>query len=224
MRKVTEYDTLGNIRSISYNNALHQMDSIAKYFDEQGRLIATACYKNGKRNGESRWYYPDGQLEQSVSFIDNQRTGNHNFYNNGKLRQISFFKIINGQSFLNAALAYDKNDSIITEESHYAEIYTEQDTIRYGDCVDYEIGWICEKDVYVRALTGNIDANFTIRDSSTLKQVNLDAINCYTPVHYGLDTLRIIFEYKQHKVIDGHKQEYRGKTCLDHVFYVIPSG
>lgn len=221
MRKVTEYDMSGNIIAIFYENEFSQIDSISKYFDEYGHLTSMVFIKNGMRNGESRWYYPNGQIEQSVLFVNDQRTGEHCFYNeDGRLRRSEFYKIINGQSFLNAALTYDENDNIMNLESHYAEIFMDLDTICYGNSIEYEIGWVCDNETYVRALTGNIDHNFNVCDSSSLKQVNLGLPNYYLPTQTGSDTLRIIFEYKKHQVINGVEKEYRGKTYLDKIFYV----
>ena len=196
-QKVTEYDTLGNIISITFDNLDHQLDSIGHYYYADGNLKATINFKNGQKNGEAKWYYPNGQLKEYTCFINDQTIGEHEFYDiDGSLSKVYFFKIRNGMSEINGELIY-KNEIIEKNESRYAEIVTKCDTINSGNFAEYKIGWICGNGAYVRALTGNIDHNFNVVDSSSLKPVNLDGAvsKVEAALFYGQIFLSILFIY-----------------------------
>ena len=213
--KVTEYDTLGNIKSISFENIERQMDGLARYFDENGHLIATMNFANGKKNGDSKWYYQNGQIKMSNFYVDDQRIDEQYYYNeDGSLKQISFYRIINGREHQNGILVYDEQSNIITPKSIYAEIASIADTI-YTEYAEYHIDWVCSEDVYVRAFTGKYDKNFNLLDSSTKKTVDLDCVNVFLPKS-EVDTLRVVFEFKEEK----NGKIYGNTYYLDHVFYV----
>jgi hypothetical protein len=216
--RVTEYDTLGNVISITFNNTEQRLDSIGYYYDKEGNLKATINFANGQRTGEAKWYYPNGQLKESAYLINDQEAGEHEFYDkDGRLLKVYFYKIINHMSKLNGILIYDNENNINSQKSQYAEIVADQDTINYESCAEYKIEWVCSDNTYVRALTGNIDHNFNVIDSSSLKQVDLDNKNKFYPfVNLKTDTLRVIFELKEIK----DEKVYMGRFFLDKFFHI----
>jgi hypothetical protein len=214
-QKVTEYDTKGNVISITFDNLNHQIDSIGRYYYDNGNLKAIINFINGQKEGEAKWYYPSGQLKETAYFINDQISDEHDFYNeDGYLVRTAFYKIVNHLSRLNGILVYDKDESVIHQESEYAEIIAEPDTLCIDGYVEYKIGWVCSTDTYVRALTGNIDHNFNVTDSSSLRLVDLDNINKFY-LSEKEDTLRVIFEVKQEK----NGRVYMERFYLDKVFH-----
>ena len=58
-----------------------------------GKLEEIGNYKNGKKEGETRWYYENGKLEQIGNFKNGKLEGEWKAYhNNGKLKEIKNYK------------------------------------------------------------------------------------------------------------------------------------
>lgn len=52
-----------------------------------GKISATVEWKNGKKNGISKWYYPNGQLEKTMTFKNGKRSGAYKtYYKNGRIK------------------------------------------------------------------------------------------------------------------------------------------
>ena len=61
-----------------------------KSFDEEGNVIETAIYKNGKLNGDRNFYFKNGKLELSEHYVEDVITGPYvSYYISGQV-EISF--------------------------------------------------------------------------------------------------------------------------------------
>ena len=75
-----------------YQNEKLYTGSCAYYDDNNGEMISSHEYNNGKFHGKWKFYYPNGQLETSGRFNNGLRIGKWNYYyENGKKSQLSFY-------------------------------------------------------------------------------------------------------------------------------------
>jgi hypothetical protein len=140
----------------------------------------------------------------------------------GRMQKVHYYVIVNNQSRLNGVMFYDVDNvgnypyNIDYPKSMYAEIFANRDTVDYGSFAEYEVAWWCSDVHYVKAVTGNIDHNFNVVDSSSLKPINLNSKSRFYPSNMKTDTLRIIFRFRH--VIDG--EHFAFLSYLEKVFTV----
>ena len=106
--------------------------------------------------------------------------------------------------------------NVILEKTRWAQIEADRDTIDYGGFAEYYFNWLSNEPVI--AYTGNIDHNFNVIDSTSLKTVDLDNKNRFYPSHLKTDTLRVIFKFVKR---ENRKFIITHETFLEEVFTVI---
>ena len=216
-----------------------------EYF-ENGNVMSKAMWKNGKLNGEAVDYFENGNIKITGMFIDGKQYGKFfEYFENGGKKTRSYFInnnlmftefydeegrvekehhyiTINDRLTLNGQVIYDMDnaenypDNVNFEETWHARIFADRDTVEYGSFVEYEVDWMCEEGTYVLAFTGNIDHNFNLIDSASMKQVDLENKNRFYPTNFKSDTLRVIFRFRK----DG---EVAIRSHLEEVFVVNPA-
>ena len=85
------YHNNGNVEIIgNYKNG--KQEGEWKYYRENGKLEGIGNYKNGKREGEWKFYRENGKLEQIENFKNGKEEGEWKVYHeNGKLEKINHF-------------------------------------------------------------------------------------------------------------------------------------
>ncbi len=79
---------------IMYKNGLK--DGLSKWFDMMGNLIAEYNYRNGNLEGEQKAFYPDGKLRSSDMYVNNLSQGNSvEYYENGNVKVMGQY--VNGE-------------------------------------------------------------------------------------------------------------------------------
>jgi antitoxin component YwqK of YwqJK toxin-antitoxin module len=64
-----------------------------KEFDYNGKLYSSTEYKNGKKHGAQKYYYPDGNISSLELFVNGTINGHaRSFYNNGKIKEEMYFE------------------------------------------------------------------------------------------------------------------------------------
>jgi len=219
--KSNEYFPNGAIKATSNWVAGVQDGHRIDYF-ETGSIEQTSMWKDGKLEGECVVYFENGGIKEITYNIEGQ-PWRHEFYDeDSRLQEIYDFAIINGVHRLNGHIVYDTDNdinhpyNINSQKSKYSLILADRDTIDYGGFVEYEVQWVCSDGYYVGALTGNIDRNFNVVDSASLKNVDLGNKNRFYPSQMKTDTLRVIFEF----MIKEDEQFITNRAFLDKVFTV----
>jgi len=200
------------------------------FYFPNGNIWMTCNLINGVINGESIEYFENGSMKVKSNFVNGQAIRSEFYDENGRLEQIDFFKIINKQPRLNGIIVYDVENAcnfpynVNLQETMYAEIFADSDTVVYGSFVEYEVKWMCSEEHWVGAIKNNstffIDYNFNQSGSSTFasKDVDLDNKNKFYPSNKTTDTLRVIFGFS--RVEEGNVIEDL-ETYLEKVFTVI---
>ena len=127
----------------------------------------------------------------------------------GRLQEEYHYITINNQSRLNGKLIYDTNSTcdfphnVDLNETLYAEIFADNDTVDYGSFVEYRVRWLCSEEHWVGGIKNNstffIDRNFNQSGHSTFasKNVDVENKNKFYPSNKQSDTLRIIFGFSR---------------------------
>jgi hypothetical protein len=219
--KCYEYFPNSTIMGISSWVAGVQDGEAISYF-ENGSIKQTSMWKEGMANGECIDYFENGSIKIRGYIVNNQQMEVEFYDEDSRLQKINYYIIVNRQSRLNGAVVYDVDNAvnypynIDYTKSMYAEIFADRDTIDCGNFAEYEVQWMCSNDHYVGAITGNIDQDFNIIDSSSLKRVDLDNKNRFYPSNPKLDTLRVIFQFKE--IRDG--EHFAFQSYLEKVFTI----
>ena len=193
-----------------------------EYF-ECGKIKETSMWENGKLNGEHVIYFENGGIKVRSFYINDNRTEVQFYDDENRLLEVYYFMNVNHESILNAAVFYDNDNerdypnNINLDKTVYAEIFSYQDTIEYGGFAEYELNWICGKGYYVGAVTGNIDHNFNVVDTTSLIELDFNSKNKFYPSNMETDTLRVIFEFM--KIEKGERHIFT--TYLEKVFKII---
>jgi len=196
--KCFEYYSDGTIKATSTWVSGVQNGESMEYF-ENGKVKSTGMWKDNKMDGEIVWYYENGGIRSKMYFIKGQGHGHELYDEAGNLKEIRGYVYINGEPWLNRWAFFDTDSAciyprnVIFEKSRWAQIDADRDTIDYGGFAEYELSWVSDEPVI--AYTGNIDHNFNVIDSTSLKTVDLDNKNRFYPSHLKTDTLRIIFKF-----------------------------
>lgn len=86
---------------------------VLQNINEKGILESEAEYKDGKMNGFSKLYYPNGKLQSEATFKDNVQVGvQKDYYESGKLKAEVPYK--NGKVD-GVAKAYDETGKVIEQ-------------------------------------------------------------------------------------------------------------
>ena len=79
------------IEGLVYKNDKLYTGKCAFYDDNNGGMISSHQFNNGKFHGKWRFYYPNGQLQTVGKFDNGLRIGKWNYYHeNGKKSQTSY--------------------------------------------------------------------------------------------------------------------------------------
>ena len=123
------------IDGLVYKNDKLYTGKCAFYDDNNGGMISSHEFNNGKFHGKWRFYYPSGQLETVGKFDNGLRIGTWNYYHeNGKKSQVA--RYINGKKH-GVWEVYDENGDLIVEQD-WVEGIVVTDTTRL-DNIDQDI-------------------------------------------------------------------------------------
>jgi antitoxin component YwqK of YwqJK toxin-antitoxin module len=147
-------------------------DSTWNFYDEQSKLISSEQYKNGKKEGSSKVYFPNGNLSEEINYVDDKKNGfNKKLYDSGqlKLQQIYKMGLLEGLSTTyypnktEAAKGYYKNGN-----KNHVWIYKKQD----GSIDSKEYWWegIEVKEVDYQKLKASTTDNKEIVESENKTQ------------------------------------------------------
>ena len=77
---------------VDKNNPDIKIGVYNKYYDD-GKILESAIYKDGKINGERTLYYPNGKIMQKENYVDNKYEGKLTVYfEDGSLQQEGIYK------------------------------------------------------------------------------------------------------------------------------------
>jgi len=106
--------TIGSTDGLVYKNEKLYTGKCAFYDDNNGGMISSHEFSNGKFNGKWKFFYPNGQLETKGNFDNGLRIGVWNYYHeNGKKSQVSTY--LNGEKH-GVWKVYDENGNL--KEKH----------------------------------------------------------------------------------------------------------
>jgi len=213
--KVTQYDTSGNIISITFENKKGERDSIATYFYPNGVKKQIVPFVNGKYFGLLTSYYPNGHIKETVNFKDGEMEGKLKiYYPSGKLKKILFYKRINNKTVLNWLVVFNKKEEIVSDSSYYADITLSKDTINTTEFLMVSFD-ICKPAGFGSVVYADFDKDFNIKDSSSIRFIKeVDKPYKIKPNKKGNDTLRMQF-----KIYDS-KTKMFFPIYLEKPFYV----
>ncbi len=78
--------------TVDKNNPELKLGAYFKYYDN-GKILETSFFKNGKLNGERKLYYESGKIMQTENYVDNKFEGAFKaFYEDGSLQQEGSYK------------------------------------------------------------------------------------------------------------------------------------
>ena len=121
------------IDGLVYKNEKLYTGKCAFYDDNNGGMISSHEFSNGKFHGKWKFYYPNGQLETVGKFDNGLRIGVWNYYHeNGKKSQVSTY--LNGVKH-GVWKVYDDNGNL-TVEQEWSEGVSVIDTNRLKN--DYQ--------------------------------------------------------------------------------------
>ena len=222
--KCYEYYPSGAVNVVS-NWVAGVLEGERTYYFETGSVESTGIFKAGERDGELVLYYESGGIKTKMFFIKGRGKGLESFDEAGNLQEISEFIYLNDKPKLNRKVVYDTDSAHIYprnlnfEETNWAQIEADRDTIDYGGFAEYELYWL--SDNYVLAHTGNIDHSFNVVDSTSLKAVDWNNPNRFYPNHLNSDTLRIIVEFLKFEDGKNYGEALVFPTYLEKIFTVI---
>lgn len=106
-----EYDSF--IVEYDENNHEHLFTGIIYDCYENGNLSSYCIVKNGIKNGDLVYFYPNGQVKAIRQIVDNAAEGiQKEFYENGALKRVENRVLGRLESFIN----YDEYGKIIEEK------------------------------------------------------------------------------------------------------------
>jgi antitoxin component YwqK of YwqJK toxin-antitoxin module len=115
------------IDGLVYKNDKLYTGKCAFYDDNNGGMISSHEFNNGKFHGKWKFYYPSGQLQTVGKFDNGLRIGTWNYYHeNGKKSQVS--RYLKGKKH-GAWKVYDE-DGGLTLEQEWSEGVAVIDTTR----------------------------------------------------------------------------------------------
>jgi len=218
--KCFEYYPSGTVTRVSNWVAGDQEGETIEYF-VNGSIKSTVMW-NGKTDGECVDYFENGNIKQRA-YVTNGQPSKVEFYDeNGRMQKVNYYILINQKSRLNGVVVLDVDNAenypynVNFQKTSFAKIFAEHDTIDYGSFAEYEAQWMCNEDYYISAITGKIDHNFNVVDSSSLKSVDLDNKNRFYPSNFKSDTLRVLFLFEEIK--DG--EHFGFESYLEKVFTI----
>ena len=95
--------------------------------DEEGRLLSSVDYKNGRLNGKAVFYYPSGCIEYLAEFVDEKPLSITLYYTNGNIYQKRYIDQNNNEIleeyYLNGEKAKEyisKNEAILWNNIYYS--------------------------------------------------------------------------------------------------------
>ena len=99
------------------------LNGVSLKYNENGILISELYYKNGKKNGIVKQYFPDGSLFMSGQYAEDQYDGNWEYFDEEGFK-VGEGHFVNGQGML---IAYG-NDGSISKKMYYTNslIYKEE--------------------------------------------------------------------------------------------------
>ncbi len=219
--KTIEHYRNGLVSSITFENVKGNLDGKCSYFDKNGNIESSVVYKDGISDGIAKWFYPNGKIMEEVYIINKERVGPHIYYDlSGNIVRKNFYILINNKSFFNGYLVYNKFGNIIPDSSMYVFLKTDKDTVNINDTITYWFNQYLSKGIQVKAIIGNIDKNFNIVDSTTIKYVNPNLKNKFSPTKVGNDTIRIIYELKKETANNTIDKIYKGRILLEKILNV----
>ncbi len=81
----TTYSQKGEVIQVDNYSEVGLLDGVSTVYDAQGRVFETTEWKNGKREGSHKQYFPNGQLQSEVNYANGLREGDFvTYFDDGK--------------------------------------------------------------------------------------------------------------------------------------------
>lgn len=144
-----------------------------KDFYEDGKLKTVTSYKNGKLDGNSINYHPNGIIKEEGKYLSGKAHGAFKCYDSlGRLSKISYYEIVKGRTVLNQIIFFDlETGKIIKDKSNYIDILL-KDTVSVNENINVTISLEAPyfKDK-MEVLIGDFDADYYLLNGNidTLK-------------------------------------------------------
>ena len=171
-----EYYKDGTLKAKHYINNTKKDSSIFYYRD--GEIESSIIYLNNKKSVIN--YYENGNIKSQGNFInDTMPTGNWlYFYNDGKLKEVKEFLIIDSKPLLNQNWFFNHKGDTVKSKSSYFDLLVEKDTIYLNEPVKAKIDLVSpffkdKNSSIMVVLTKDYSDDFN-SDFSNLNNVDLD--------------------------------------------------
>ena len=102
------------VDNLVYKNEVLYTGKCAFYDDNNGKMISSHEYIEGKFHGTWKFYFPNGQLETKGKFNNGVRIGKWNYYHENGLKS-GISKYLNGKKH-GVWKVYDENGNLTTEQ------------------------------------------------------------------------------------------------------------
>ncbi len=86
--KLTSFDNAMYYRISEFNDTIPSYDGeVIDYYFESGLKQMVGFYKNGNRNGEFKFFCPNGEVKLVINYLNNERTGTwKEYFENDKIK------------------------------------------------------------------------------------------------------------------------------------------
>lgn len=208
----------------TYKNDL--IDGMAISYDSLGHLIKAQTWKNGKLNGSFQTYYSNKNIKE-IYFLENDKMkGTYLFFDSiGEIQEKKEYIIHNGESELNQYIVYNQLGKIDTKKSNYFTLYSEKDTINFGDKYKLKINLDAPIFDYMQVIIGKYSEEFNLLEETSNDTVlgnNHLAVISIDSKKKGLNKFSVVIDnYSLTNADDNTSNKYKSRYMFfSKSFYV----
>lgn len=149
------------------------LEGMAMNYDSLGNLSYTQTLKKGKSNGFFQTYYNNKSIKKRYFIENDKKKGEYLFFDSiGKIKEKREYIIHNGESELNQYIVYNQTGKIEKENSNYFTVYSEKDTINFGEKYKLKIQLNAPIFENMQVIVGAFNEEFNIFDGNPLDTVH----------------------------------------------------
>ena len=156
-------------------------DGLYMNFQKNQNLDNLTYLKEGKNDGTGLAFHKNGFLNNFGRYIDGEKSGWFYVFNrNGELTGRREYLLMQGKSYLNQWIEYDRNGLPDKMNSSYLNVKAGKDTIKNGD--EFQLSVVLEASFfkqYMLLIVGPFNENFQLAANSscdTIKSNNYSAL------------------------------------------------